>query len=80
LSKKNVYLSLSKKLDSKNIYKITWYVSFLPFWSNQLGLVGAANLKYDLILLFHVSLDASPFTEKFDQGIRIRQGAEVDGF
>ncbi len=38
------------------------------------------NLKYALILLFHVSLDASPFTEKFDRGVRIRQGAEVDGF
>ena len=38
------------------------------------------NLKYALILLFYVSLDASPFTEKFDRGVRIRQGAEVDGF
>ena len=47
---------------------------------NQLSLVGAANLKYALIPLFYVSLDASPFTEKFDQGVRIRQGAEVDGF
>ena len=54
---------------------------FLPFWvKNQLSLVGAANLKYALILLFYVSLDAAPFTEKFDQGVRIRQGAEVDGF
>jgi hypothetical protein len=63
-----------------HIYKIALIVSFLPFGQNQLGLVGAANLKYALILLFHVSLDASPFTEKFDQGVRIRQGAEVDGF
>ena len=55
-------------------------MSFLPLWSNQLSLVGAANLeKYALILLFHVSLDAAPFTEKFDRGVRIRQGAEVDG-
>ena len=38
------------------------------------------NLKYASILLFHVSLDASPYTEKFDRGVRIRQGAEVDGF
>ena len=56
---------------------------FLPFWlkKNQLSPVGAANLeKYALILLFYVSLDAAPFTEKFDQGVRIRQGAEVDGF
>ena len=55
---------------------------FLPFWvkKNQLSLVGAANLKYALILLFYVSLDASPFTEKFDRGVRIRQGAKVDGF
>ena len=56
---------------------------FLSFWSkkNQLSLVGAANLeKYALILLFYVSLDAAPFTEKFDRGVRIRQGAEVDGF
>jgi hypothetical protein len=53
---------------------------FLPFWTNQLRLVGAANLKYALIPLFYVSLDASPFTEKFDRGVRIRQGAEVDGF
>ena len=61
-------------------------MSFLLFSSflvkNQLSLVGAANLekKYALILLFHVSLDAAPFTEKFDRGVRIRQGAEVDGF
>ena len=61
-------------------------MSFLLFSSflvkkNQLSLVGAANLeKYALILLFYVSLDAAPFTEKFDQGVRIRQGAEVDGF
>ena len=54
-------------------------LSFL-FGQNQLGLVGAPNLKYALILPFHVSLDASPFTEKFDQGVRIRQRAEVDGF
>ena len=53
---------------------------FLPLWSNQLSLVGAANLKYALILPFYVSLDAAPFTEKFDRGVRIRQGAEVDGF
>ncbi len=62
------------------IYKIALNVSFLPFGQNQLGLVGATNLKYALILLFHVSLDAFPSTEKFDQGVRIRQGAEVDGF
>ncbi len=53
---------------------------FLLFGQNQLSLVGAATLKYALILLFHVSLDAAPFTEKFDRGVRIRQGAEVDGF
>jgi hypothetical protein len=53
---------------------------FFLFGQNPLGLVGAPNLKYALILLFYVSLDASPFTEKFDQGVRIRQGAEVDGF
>ncbi len=55
-----------------------FFSSFLV--KNQLSLVGAANLKYALILLFYVSLDASPFTEKFDRGVRIRQGAEVDGF
>jgi hypothetical protein len=55
-----------------------YFSSFLG--QNQLSLDGAANLKYALILLFHVSLDASPFTEKFDRGVRIRQGAEVDGF
>jgi len=55
------------------------FSSFLV--KNQLSLVGAANLKkYALIPLFYVSLDAAPFTEKFDQGVRIRQGAEVDGF
>ncbi len=55
---------------------------FSSFWvKNQLSLVGAANLeKYALILLFYVSLDAAPFTEKFDRGVRIRQGAVVDGF
>ena len=62
------------------IYKIALNVSFLPFGQNQLSLIGAATLKYALILLFYVSLDASPFTEKFDRGVRIRQGAEVDGF
>jgi hypothetical protein len=48
--KKKIYLSLSKKLNSKNIYKIALYVSFLLFSSflvkkNQLSLVGAANLE-----------------------------------
>jgi hypothetical protein len=58
------------------------FFSFSSFLvKNQLSLVGAANLeKYALTLLFYVSLDASPFTEKFDRGVRIRQGAEVDGF
>ena len=56
------------------------FFSFLPFDQNQLSLVGATNLKYALILLFYVSLGASPFIEKFDRGVRIRQGAEVDGF
>ena len=59
-------------------------MSFLSSFlvKNQLSLVGAANLekKYASILFFYVSLDASPFTEKFDRGVRIRQGAEVDGF
>ena len=60
---------------------MSFLLSFFLFGQNQLSLVGAANLeKYALILLFHVSLDASPFTEKFDRGVRIRQGAEVDGF
>ena len=77
---------LFKKLNSKKIYKIALYVSFLLLSSflvlkkNQLSPIGAATLKYALILLFHVSLDASPITKKFDQGVRIRQGAEVDGF
>ena len=53
---------------------------FYLFGQNQLSLIGAATLKYALILLFYVSLDASPFTKKFDRSVRIRQGAEVDGF
>jgi hypothetical protein len=53
---------------------------FFLFGQNQLSLVGAATLKYALTLLFYVSLDASPFTKKFDRGVRVCQGAEVDGF
>jgi hypothetical protein len=80
-------LFLFKKINSKkNIYKIALYVSsllfFSTFWSKSVKLAAPTrpNLKYAIILLFYVSLDASPFTEKFDRGVRIRQGAEVDGF